>query len=202
MRISSRHRGASAPRASRTACSCSTSSSNFCGSSAGSESSASCGSSPVNRFASRARWKHLWEVTLMSQAGRAPASRSRGSSVTRSAQTAWKTSPASSRENPYLMGIEKMSRLYLSISSAQAASSPPTQRFTSAVSEAVRSLLFAVAGPEVMLARRLQVEFIRVPQRVVVEDGGLEISYRILRPDQDMRADQADQRQFFGHDLL
>src|SRR5579872_1169704 len=66
--------------------------------------------------------------------GRALGLRSLGSSKSSSRQTAWKMSVASSEEKPYLMGIEKMRFLYLSIRADQAASVPLRHSCTSRVS--------------------------------------------------------------------
>src|SRR5687767_1174864 len=60
----------------------------------------------------------------MSQLRKAPASRSRGSSVNTSMHTAWKMSAASSGPAPYFSGIEKIRFLYFAINADQARSSP------------------------------------------------------------------------------
>src|SRR5580698_2621458 len=56
----------------------------------------------------------------MSHLGSAFGSRSLGSPASNSTHTAWNTSPASSRDRPNLIGIEKMRFLYLSISADHA----------------------------------------------------------------------------------
>src|ERR1700687_149325 len=72
----------------------------------------------------------------MSHFGRARGSRNVGSCESNSRQTARKISAASSRERPYLMGIEKIRFLYLSISADQDSSLPFKHPRTNRSSEA------------------------------------------------------------------
>src|SRR5215472_1970667 len=82
-----------------------------------------------------------------------------GRLLSTSIHTAWNTSAASSGEAPYLIGIEKISLLYLSMSCSQAFASPCKQPWTSHSSSiastpslqvhdsALTSLMSAVWGP-------------------------------------------------------
>src|SRR6185369_14601201 len=102
----------------------------------------------------------------MSHLGRARGSRNWGKSESRSRQTAWKISAASPRDNPNLMGMEKIRFLYFSIRADHAAWLPSqhsrTKRSLDQESSGGRFSCFTVVH--------------RLRHRLTVENGGVQQS--------------------------
>src|ERR1700722_4161629 len=117
-------------------------------------------------------------------------------------------SEASSAENPYLIGMEKMRFLYCSISADHASSLPCRHSFTKRISghASFNSSRVEILGGAMAVARfarlSVDVELFNVPQRVRIENRRPEISDAILGPCQDVGARQTDHRQILGNDLL
>src|SRR6185437_10342704 len=139
--------------------------------------------------------------------GRALGLRSLGSSESSSRQTAWKMSVASSGEKPYLMGIEKIRFLYLSISADQAASLPFRHSRTSRVSvhaiccSSLANAFRRTRGTRIH-GHSVDVQLFHVPQSVRIQNRRMEIPDPILGSNQNVRARHANYWQILRHNFL
>src|SRR3954463_7270445 len=98
------------------------------------------------------------------------------------------------------MGMEKMSRLYLSTSADQAASLPSRQAATRRWFVQVSSC--GASGEKTGPGSSVEIEFLHTPQCVVVEDGGAEVPHTVLGRNQHVRSEQRNERDVIRHELL